>query len=91
MVFLSGMATSSVYRVKASVIVSAAGSQGSHQVHMYPHVSMGLCFPYLEGDLGFLGFGVPHLMTFFAVSHELANVLAHGWPEIFGLDSFVCS
>ena len=57
---------------------------------MYPHVPMGRCFPYFEGNLGFLGFGVPHLVTFFAVSYELANVLAHGRPELFGCDSFVC-
>ena len=36
-----------------------------------------------------LGLSIPHLVAFLAVAYEFADILAHGWPEIFGCDAFV--
>jgi hypothetical protein len=46
-------------------------------------------FQIFSGTLLFLSFGVPHLVAFLAVAYEFADVLAHGWPKIFGRNAFV--
>ena len=48
-------------------------------------------FPYLEGYFVFFRFWVLQLATLLAMSYEFADILTHGWPEVFGRYAFVSS